>query len=114
MNWKELKDGDVAFKQGRESATGGTTSSCRINLDLAGFGSLSILVLMNNNDFFVSFKADRPESHSLINANLDELKSSFSEKGMRLKAAHVLDKADATMEHLDKLGSSDRIISIKT
>ena len=114
VNWKELKDGDVAFKRGREGATGGTTSSCRINLDLAGFGSLSILVLMNNRDFFVSFKADRPESHSLISANLDELKSSFVEKGLSLKAAHVLDKADTTMEQLDKLGSSDRIISIKT
>ncbi|MGO9014992.1 MAG: flagellar hook-length control protein FliK [Dissulfurispiraceae bacterium] len=114
VNWKELKDGDVAFKQGREGATGGTTSSCRINLNLAGFGSLSIMVLMNNKDFFVSFKADRPESHSLISANLDELKSSFAEKGLSLKAAHVLDKTDTTMEHLDKLGSSDRIINITT
>ncbi len=114
VNWKELRDGDVAFKKGREGAAGGTTSSCRINLDLAGFGSLSILVLMNNKDFFVSFKADRPESHSLIHANMDELKSSFVEKGLSLKTAHVLDQADTTMEQLDKLGSSDRIISIKT
>ncbi len=114
VTWKELKDGDVAFKRGRAGAAGGATSSCRINLDLAGFGSLSILVLMNNKDFFVSFKADRPESHSLINANLDELKSSFVEKGLSLKAAHVLDKTDTTMEQLDKLGSSDRIISIRT
>jgi hypothetical protein len=114
VTWKELRDGDVAFKRGREGATGGRSSSCRINLDLAGFGSLSILVLMNNKDFFVSFKADRPESHSLINANLDELKSSFAEKGLSLKAAHMLDETDTTMEQLDKLGSSDRIISIKT
>ncbi len=114
VTWKELKDGDVAFKRGRAGATGGTTSSCRINLDLAGFGSLSVLVLMNNKDFFVSFKADRPESHSMINANLDELKSSFVEKGLSLKAAHVLDKTDTTMEQLNKLGSSERIISIKT
>jgi hypothetical protein len=114
VTWKELMDGDLAFKRGREGTTGGRSSSCRINLDLAGFGSLSILVLMNNNDFFVSFKADKPESHSLISANLDELKSSFAEKGLSLKAAHVLDKTDTTMEQLDKLGSSDRIISIKT
>jgi len=114
VTWKELKDGDVAFKRGREGTTGGISSSCRINLDLAGFGSLSILVLMTNKDFFVSFKADRPESHSLISANLDELKSSFAEKGLSLKAAHVLDKTDTTMEQLDKLGSSERIISIKT
>ena len=113
VTWKELKDGDVAFKQGREGATGGRSSSCRINLDLAGFGSVSILVLMNNKDFFVSFKAANPESHSLISANLDELKSSFVEKGLSLKAAHVLDKTDTTMEQLDKLGSSERIISVK-
>ena len=113
VTWKELKDGDVAFKRGREGATGGRSSSCRINLDLAGFGSLSILVLKNNSDFFVSFKAARPESHSLISANLDELKSSFVEQGLSLKAAHMLDKTDTTMEKLDKLGSSDRIISVK-
>ncbi|HXW68358.1 MAG TPA: flagellar hook-length control protein FliK [Dissulfurispiraceae bacterium] len=114
VSWKELKDGDLAFKRGREGATGGTTSSCRINLSLDGFGSLSVLVLMNNRDFFVSFKADRPASHSLINSNLAELKSSFAEKGLNLKAAHMLDKTDATMDKLDKLGSSESIISIKT
>src|SRR5208337_4526814 len=50
VTWKELKDGDLAFKRGREGSTGGATSSCRINLSLDGFGSLSILVLMNNRD----------------------------------------------------------------
>jgi len=114
VTWKELKDGDLAFKRGREGSTGGATSSCRINLSLDGFGSLSILVLMNNRDFFVSFKADKPASHSLINSNLAELKSSFAEKGLSLKAAHMLDKTDTTMDKLDNLGSSGSIISIKT
>ncbi|MBF0506628.1 MAG: flagellar hook-length control protein FliK [Nitrospirae bacterium] len=113
VNWKELKDGEVSFKRGRAGTAGGSSCSCRINLDLAESGNLSILVLMNNKDFFISFKADKPETHSVIDKNLDELKSSFIQKGMNLKAAHMLDQADTSMEKLDKLGSSERIISIK-
>lgn len=113
VNWKELKDGEVSFKRGRAGTSGGASCSCRINLDLAGSGNLSILVLMNNKDFFISFKADNPETHSVIDTNLDELKSSFKQKGMSLKAAHMLDQADTSLEKLDKLGSSDRIISVK-
>lgn len=113
VNWQELKDGEVSFKRGRAGTSGGPSCSCRINLNLAESGNLSILVLMNNKDFFISFKADKPETHSVINTNLDELKSSFVQKGMNLKAAHVLDQADTSMEKLDRLGSSERIISIK-
>jgi hypothetical protein len=68
---------------------------------------------MHKKDFFVSFKAENPETDSLLSSNLEELKSSFREKGLSLKAVHMLDKTDASMEHLEKLGSSERILSIK-
>jgi len=113
VNWKELKDGEVAFKKGRAGTGSDTSSSCRVNLDLDKFGTLSILVLMHKKDFFVSFKAENPETDSLLSSNLEELKSSFREKGLSLKAVHMLDKTDASMEHLEKLGSSERILSIK-
>ncbi len=113
VNWKELKDGELSFKRGRAGTTGGDSCSCRINLDLADAGNLSILVLMHNKDFFISFKADSPETHSTIDTGLEELRTSFAQKGLSLKAAHILDKTDTSMEKLDKLGSSDRIVSIK-
>ncbi|MBF0558524.1 MAG: flagellar hook-length control protein FliK [Nitrospirae bacterium] len=114
VDWKALKDGEVSFKRGRTGAGGGgASSSCRINLDLHNFGNLSVLVLMHNKDFFVSFKAASPDTGYLISTNLDELKSSFRERGLSLKAAHMLDKTDTSMEQIEGLGSSDRTISIK-
>lgn len=113
VDWKALRDGEVSFKRGQTGAGGGASASCRINLDLDKFGTLSILVLMHNKDFFVSFKAARPDTSSLINSNLDDLKSSFREKGLSLKAAHMLEKSDTSMEQIQGLGASERAISIK-
>jgi len=113
VDWKALKDGEVSFKRGRSRSGGGNSSSCRINLDLDKSGTLSILVLMHNKDFFISFKADRPDTDLLIGSNLEELKSSFREIGLSLKAAHMLDKADTSMEQIEGLGSSETTISIK-
>jgi len=113
VNWKELKDGELSFKRGRAGTQSGSSCSCRINLDLADSGSLSVMVFMHDKDFFVSFKADAPETHSVIENNLGQLKTSFMQKGMSLKAAHMLDQNDTSMEKLDKLGSSDKLINIK-
>jgi flagellar hook-length control protein FliK len=113
LSWKELRDGEISFKRGQGSADGRSSYSCRINLDLKEFGNLSVMVVMHNRDFFVSFKAEKPEFKSMLNANLNELKSAFIEKGLSLKAVNTLDKDDASFEHLEKLESSERIINIK-
>lgn len=113
LNWKELRDGEIAFKGGKRDTGDTATFSCRINLDLEQYGTLSVLVLMQNREFFVSFKADQPQLQETLSAHLDSLKTSFREKGLTLKAANMLDRNDTSLEHLEKLESFERIVSIK-
>ncbi len=113
LNWKELREGEISFKRGQGNAGVRSSYSCRLNLDLGEFGSLSVMVLMYNKDFFVSFKTEKADLRSTLNANLDELKDTFREKGMSLKAVNNLDKDDHSFEQMEKLASSERIINIK-
>ncbi len=113
ISWKELRDGEISFKRGQGSAEGRSSYSCRINLDLQELGNLSVMVIMHNRDFFVSFKAEKPEFKTMLSSNLEELKGAFIEKGLSLKAVNTLDKGDASFEQLEKLESSERIINIK-
>ncbi|HEX8949421.1 MAG TPA: hypothetical protein VF790_10695 [Dissulfurispiraceae bacterium] len=113
VSWQELRDGEISFKRGQGSAGGRVPYSCRINLDLGVFGSLSIMVLMHNTDFLISFKAEKADFQSVLSSNLDELKGTFREKGLNLKAVNILEKDDSLFEQLEKLASSERVVNIK-
>jgi len=112
VNWQELKDGEIAFKQnkgdGKESSF-----SCRLNLDLQNHGQLVIMVLSHKNEFFVSFKPESEEFKSMLVSNVNHLEEQFIGKGLNLKAVRVLDKADTSLDQLENLESYKQIVSIK-
>lgn len=112
VNWQELKDGEVSFKRGRND-TKGMSYSCRINLDLESFGKLSVMVMMYNREFFVSFRAENSEFQTALNNNANELQESFSARGLSLKAVNILDSNDTSLEQLERLESFERTVSIK-
>jgi hypothetical protein len=110
VNWTELKDGEIAFKKGRRDA--GSSYSCKIHLDLKSPGKLTIMVLMLNKEFFVSFKVEKDAFRAVLNSHMDELKEGFSEKGLNFKASIFLD-SDSPLEDLEKFESEVGIINIK-
>ncbi len=112
VNWQDLKDGEVSFKRGRSDAKG-MSYSCRINLDLESFGKLSVMVMMYNREFFVSFMAENSEFQTVLNNNANELQESFSARGLSLKAVNILDSNDTSLEQHEKLESFERTVSIK-
>lgn len=112
ISWQGLKDGEVSFKRGRSDAKG-MSYSCRINLDLERFGKLSILAMMYNKEFLVSFRSENPEFQSALNNNAKELQDSFIARGLNLKAVNVLDSNDTSLEQFERLESLERAISIK-
>ena len=112
VNWQELKDGEIAFKQNKADGKEVSTS-CRINLDLQDQGKLVIMVLSHNNEFFVSFRPESEEFKSMLSSNVVRLEEQFTEKGLNLKAVRVLDKADTTLEQLENLEPYKQIVSIK-
>ena len=110
--WDELKDGDIAFKRTRSR---GTRDSfyCLVNLNLKGFGGLMIMVLMQQKEFFVSFKTDNSPLQSLIASHLDELQQMFEESDIRLKSVNVLNSDDRSLDRFENFDDFDNIISIK-
>ncbi|MEW6417067.1 MAG: flagellar hook-length control protein FliK [Nitrospirota bacterium] len=111
VSWSELKDGEIAFKR-RRGDTGGRSYSCRINLDLKSLGKLSIMVLMLNKEFFISFRVENDGFRGVLNTHMNELTDGFSEKGLKLKASIFLEK-DNSSEGFEKFESVVGIINIQ-
>lgn len=112
INWQELRDGEVSFKRGRSDAKG-MSYSCRINLDLERFGKLSVMVMMYNKEFLVSFRAENSEFQAVLNNNTKELQDSFIARGLNLRAVNIMDSNDTSIEQLERLESFEEQISIK-
>lgn len=112
INWQELKDAEVSFKRGRSDAKG-ISYSCRINLDLERFGKLSVMVIMYNKEFLVSFRAENPAFQAILNNNAKELQDSFIARGLNLKAVNVLDSNDTSLEQFERLESFENQVNIK-
>ncbi len=110
--WKELREGEIAFKK-RKTDSEGTSHFCRIMLDLETFGKLLIIVLMLDGNFFVSFKAENSDFHSLLDSSTKELQDMFRTKGLSLKSVNVMDIEDYSFQQLERLESFDRIVSIR-
>ncbi|MFN3396640.1 MAG: flagellar hook-length control protein FliK, partial [Thermodesulfovibrionales bacterium] len=87
--WRDLKDGDIMFRRG-ELKTGGNTFTCRINLKLERYGKLSVIVLLNNKNFFVSFVVENSDFKKLLEESKELLQSSFLKKGLNLKVINVI------------------------
>ena len=112
VSWQELKDGDVAFKS--NSSDGKTQShSCRLNLDLEGYGKLTVMVLSHNNEYLVSFKPEKEDFKTMLAANIGSLDEQFKASGLNLKAVRVLDKNDSSLEQLERLENYRQIVSVK-
>ncbi|MFO0753655.1 MAG: flagellar hook-length control protein FliK [Thermodesulfovibrionales bacterium] len=114
VRWQELRDGEVEFKRGRGDGKGNPSCSCRMQLDLEQSGSLSVMVLLHNKEFYVSFRADDPGFQADIGAHLEELKESFSRKGLRLTSARMIDSTqDSPLEQFGKMSPPPGIVDIE-
>ena len=112
VSWQQLKDGEIAFKQNKEGGSA-HSFSCRLKLDLDNLGTLVIMVLIHNNEFFVSFRPDNENFKSLLDSQVEHLDKQFNGKGLNLKSVRVLDKDDASLEQLENLDQFRQIVSIK-
>jgi flagellar hook-length control protein FliK len=112
VSWQQLKDGDIAFKQNKGGSSA-SSFSCRLNLDLDNLGKLVIMVLIHNNEFFVSFRPDNENFKSLLASQVEHLDKQFNGKGLNLKSVRVLDKDDTSLEQLENLDQFRQIVSIK-
>jgi hypothetical protein len=112
VSWQELKDGEIAFKSNNDDEKT-PSSSCRLTLDLDGFGKLMIMVLMHGNEFLVSLKPEKTPFKELLASNIGALDEQFKEKGLTLKAVRVLDYEDTSLEGLENLEPFRQIVNIK-
>lgn len=112
LNWNELKDGEIAFKKGRGHANN-PSHSCRIRLDLEYLGKISIMVIICNREFFVSFRVEDTKFRAVIESHTDMLKELFTVKGMSLRTINVVDFNDPAAEQMEKIESFDNSVDIE-
>lgn len=112
VDWKGLNEADIAFKRSRSSSEG-KSYYCLVNLDFEERGKVTIVAMMQGQDFFVSFKADSAEFRSVLDNNLQELQQMFQQQGLNLKMANVLSSEENHMMPFERLESFENIINIR-
>ncbi len=113
LDWKQLRDGDIAFKQNAWGSTRGGLSTCRINLNLEELGRISVLVMKSVQDYALSFWAESPALKKLMLEHVDELKASFHQNGLVLQTVQVLDAPDAIHEQFNLIEAPESRVSVK-
>jgi len=112
VSWKEIRDGNLAFKKGKDNS-GNSSYSCRINLDLERFGKFSAVILMVKGDFYVSFNAENSHFKSILERNALNLQESFRAKGLNLKTVNVMEASNASVDLLERFESLENLVNIK-
>lgn len=112
INWQQLRDADIAFKQASGGVRGGLYS-CRINLELEEDGRVSVMIMKNGPDYSVSVWAEQPALKARMEQHRDDLKEAFREKGLSLAAVHLLDSREEMQEQFDRIESPDARVSVQ-
>ncbi|MCX8026941.1 MAG: hypothetical protein N3A62_03670 [Thermodesulfovibrionales bacterium] len=109
VDWRGLKDGDIAFKKGKARGSGITPYSCRVNLNLDKVGQVGFIVLKFGADYYISFRTEDKGFQVELKEGIDELKTNFAQKGMRLNSVNFfdLDETDS-YEELERIFSEDK------
>lgn len=108
VDWKGLKDGDIAFKKGKARESGITPYSCNINLNLDRVGAVGFIVLKFGNDYYLSIRTEDKKFQDELKTDIQELKNNFAQKGMRLNSINFFDFDDVdTFEQIDRIISDE-------
>lgn len=110
--WQNLRDADIAFKQGG-GGTRGKLYSCRINLDLDPDGRVSVMIMKNGPDYTISVWAEQPALKARMAEHQGELKDAFRQNGLSLAAVHLLESREAIQEQFDRIESPQAMVSVQ-
>lgn len=112
ITWQQLRDADIAFKQGGGGMRG-RLYSCRINLDLDPDGHVSVMIMKNGPDYTVSVWAEQPALKARMAEHSDELKDAFRQNGLSLVAVNMLDSREAIQEQFDHIESPATMVNVQ-
>lgn len=110
--WKELREGSIAFKHGG-ARSGAKSYYCMMNLDFNTMGVLNIMVMLQGEEYFVSFKASDSGLRSLLDVHAWELAGLFQAKGLQLKSVNVLGQEDTSLAPFERLETLEGVLSIR-
>ncbi len=97
--WKELKDGELTFKETYEGAQGERDYSVTIYLDLDRIGKLVTSVLMQEGSFYLRFITESQQFHDLLLANTSLLEKQLDACGLRCGNVTVQHEAKIELKH---------------
>ncbi len=113
LDWKQLRDGDIAFKQSGRGSTRGGLSTCRINLSLDEHGRIAVLVMKSGQGYALSFWAESTALKKRMAEHVDDLKASFLQNGLVLQTVQVLDAPNAIDEQFNRIEAPEARVSVK-
>ncbi|HSW63002.1 MAG TPA: flagellar hook-length control protein FliK [Dissulfurispiraceae bacterium] len=113
LDWKQLRDGDIALKKEGRAGMRGGLSTCRINLNLDRYGRISVLVMKNGADYAVSFWAEDPALKARMTEHAEDLKKTFRQSGLSLLSVQVLDVPDAIHNQFNRIDAPETMVSVK-
>ncbi len=93
--WKELKEGELIFKETYEGAEGERDYSVTIYLDLERIGKLVTHILMQGGSFYLRFITENQPFHDLLQANATLLEKQLDACGLRC--------GNVTIQHEEKI-----------
>ncbi|NLI82099.1 MAG: flagellar hook-length control protein FliK [Deltaproteobacteria bacterium] len=110
--WDGLKEGEVAFKRGR-SGSHGKSYYCLLHLDFHQLGRLTVVVMLQGRDFFISFKTVEDRLRERLQKDAGELERMFQARGFSLKCLNFLGEGESQLAPFERLESLENIIDFK-
>jgi hypothetical protein len=87
--WKELKDGELVFRESDRDRHGEQAYSCTVNLDLARTGWVSARLLLQSGLIFVDVIAEDELFCRVLQDHADLLRQQFESAGVRLEGLTI-------------------------
>lgn len=112
VQWNELKKGDLVFKR-RKASNGDVSYSCGIHLDLGEGGLVSVFIVSQFKDFYVSFKVEHAGLSARIDSSMNELKENFNIAGLHIKNITLYNNSDNISDPFEYPESGETIVNIR-
>jgi hypothetical protein len=81
--WKDLREGDLVFRESEQDRGGGRAYCCTVNLDLERAGKVSTQVLLQEGAVHVTLTGENERFLGLLEAGLDLLSGQLAAAGLR-------------------------------
>ncbi len=106
--WKQLRDGEIIFRESDRGQPGDSSYSCIIHLDLEDVGKVKVNLLLHAGHIHMACSAENESLYHLLQGGVDMLKDQFSKAGLRIGRLQMHHQAGISFDNASGAGLSIR------